>query len=74
MRSYLGASTNALESKLQYLDIAAENNEASRSRIKDADIAKTSSELVKSQILQQSSAAMLQQANQTPSIALDLLP
>jgi flagellin len=74
MRSYLGAAVNALESKIQYLGVAGENNEASRSRIRDVDLAKESSDLVKNQILQQSSAAMLQQANQTPNIALDLLP
>lgn len=74
MRSYLGASVNALESKLEYLGIAGENAEASRSRIKDVDVAKESSALVKNQILQQSSAAMLSQANQTPNIALSLLP
>lgn len=74
MRSYLGSAVNALESKLEYLSVAGENNEASRSRIRDVDVAKESSDLVKNQILQQSSAAMLQQANQTPNIALDLLP
>jgi flagellin len=74
MRSYLGASINALESKLEYLDIAGENAQASRSRIRDVNVAKESSDLVKNQILQQSSAAMLQQANQTTNIALDLLP
>ena len=73
MRSELGAMQNALESKIEYLDIAFENATASRSRIKDVDVAKESSALVKNQILQQSAAAMLSQANQTPSIALQLL-
>ncbi len=74
MRSSLGASQNSLESKADYINIAKENAMSSRSRIKDVDVAKESSEMVKSQILQQSSAAMLSQANQTPQLALNLLP
>ena len=73
MRSELGAVQNALESKIEYLDLAMENSMASRSRIKDVDVARESSMLVKNQILQQSAAAMLQQANQTTGIALQLL-
>ena len=74
MRSTLGASQNSLESKAEYLNVAKENAMSSRSRIKDVDVAKESSEMVKSQILQQTSAAMLSQANQTPQLALNLLP
>lgn len=73
MRSELGAMQNALESKMTYLDIARENAEASRSRIRDVDVAKESSMLVKNQILQQSAAAMLAQANTSPQLALQLL-
>jgi flagellin len=73
MRSYLGASQNALESKIEYMDIAMENASASRSRIQDVDIALESSALVKNQILQQTASTMLSQANQTPQIALQLL-
>ena len=39
----------------------------------DADIAKESSEYTKQQILQQASASLLVQANQAPSIALNLI-
>jgi flagellin len=74
MRSELGATQNSLESKAEYLNVARENAMASRSRIKDVDVAKESSMMVKNQILQQSSAAMLSQANQTPQLALNLLP
>lgn len=74
MRSYLGAKQNALESKIEYLDIARENAEASRSRIQDVDVAQESSVLVKNQILQQTASAMLAQANSQPQIALSLLP
>ena len=41
--------------------------------IQDADIAEESSNYVKQQILQQTSASMLATANQAPSIALQLL-
>ena len=74
MRSELGASQNSLESKADYINIAKENAMSSRSRIKDVDVAKESSQMIKSQILQQTSAAMLSQANQTPQLALNLLP
>ncbi len=74
MRSVLGAQQNSLESKLEYLGVAKENAMSSRSRVLDADISKESSGFVRNQILQQSSAAMLSQANQSPQIALNLLP
>jgi flagellin len=74
MRSTLGASQNSLESKAEYLNTAKENAMSSRSRIRDVDVAKESSEMIKNQILQQSSAAMLSSANQTPQLALNLLP
>jgi len=74
MRSYLGAVQNSLESKSEYVGVAMESAAASRSRVKDVDVAKESSVMLKNQILQQSSAAMLSQANQTPQLALNLLP
>jgi flagellin len=74
MRSEFGAIQNSLESKAEYLNVAKENAMASRSRIKDVDVAKESSTMVKNQILQQSAAAMLSQANSTPQLALNLLP
>lgn len=74
MRSTLGADQNSLESKLEFLDVAKENMAASRSRIQDVDVAMESSKLVRSQILQQASSAMLSQANNGPQLALNLLP
>jgi flagellin len=59
---------------MDYLDVAVENNSASRSRVKDVDVAKESSNMLKNQILQQSAASMLSQANSTPQLALNLLP
>ncbi len=73
MRSYLGAMQNSLESKIDYIDTAKENAMASRSRIQDVDVAAESSILAKNQILQQTSATMLAQANAQPQIALQLI-
>jgi flagellin len=73
-RSSLGALQNSLESKIEYIDVAHENVSSSRSRIKDVDVARESSVMVKNQILQQSAAAMLGQANSSPQLALNLLP
>ena len=74
MRSELGAAQNSLESKAEYINVARENALASRSRIRDVDVAAESSNMVRNQILQQSAAAMLSQANATPQLALNLLP
>lgn len=74
MRSELGAKQNSLESKNEYLAVAKENALSARSRVLDADISKESSGFIRNQILQQSSAAMLSQANSSPQIALNLLP
>lgn len=74
IRSYLGATQNSLESQLDYLDIAIQSSESSRSRVRDVDMAKESSILVKNQILQQSASAMLTQANAAPEAVLQLLP
>ena len=74
MRSELGAKQNSLESKNEYLAVAKENALSTRSRVLDADISKESSGFIRNQILQQSSAAMLSQANSSPQIALNLLP
>lgn len=74
MRSYLGAMQNSIQSKAEYLAVASENATSSLSRIQDVDVAQESSMLVRNQILQQTAGAMLAQANQTPQIALSLLP
>jgi flagellin len=49
------------------------NTEASRSRIQDTDYAKASSELARTQIIQQAATAMLAQANQDPQTVMQLL-
>ena len=68
-----GAAQNRLESALEQIGVAYDNLVSSRSTIRDADIAEESSEYIKMQILQQASATLLATANQTPSIALQLL-
>lgn len=74
VRSYFGAMQNTLEAKLDYIDIATENSEASRSRIRDVDVAKESSKLIQNQVLQQTASSMLVQANTLPEIVIQLLP
>ncbi|HIZ28206.1 MAG TPA: flagellin FliC [Candidatus Adamsella sp.] len=72
-RSIIGASMNRLDSTIDRIDIRKENLQSTYSTIRDTDIAAESSELTKQQILQQSAATLLQQANQTPSLALTLI-
>ena len=69
----LGAVQNRVESAVDEIQTHYNNLVSSRSTLKDADIAKVSSEYVKQQILQQASSTLLSTANQTPSIALMLL-
>lgn len=69
----LGSVQNRLESVLEEISIQYDNLVSSRSTIRDADIAEESSQYIKMQILQQASATLLATANQTPSIALQLL-
>lgn len=72
-RSQLGAYQNRLSSASDNLTTMNENYERSKSQIMDADMAEESANMVKYQVLQQTSAAMLAQANQIPSIAIQLL-
>ena len=69
----LGAVQNRLESALGEISTQYDNLVSSRSTIQDADIAEVSSEYIKMQILQQASATLMATANQSPSIALQLL-
>ena len=68
-----GSAQNRLMSALDSVSIQYENLISSRSTIRDADIAEESSEYIRNQILQQAAATLLATANQTPSIALQLL-
>jgi len=72
-RGAIGAMQNRLQSTINSLGVASENTGAANSRIRDADVAQAVSEMVKNQILQQSTMAVLAQANQAPQMALQLL-
>lgn len=72
-RAELGATQNAVNSRMKNLSNITENVSASRSRIRDADFAKETSELTRNQILQQTSTSVLAQANQRPQAALQFL-
>ena len=72
-RSMLGAYQNRLQSAANNLTVMNENYEQSKSQIMDCDMAEESANMVQYQVLQQTSAAMLTQANNIPSIVLQLL-
>ena len=69
----LGAAQNRIESAVESISVQSENITSSLSTLRDADIAEESSNYIQSQILQQAAATLLSTANQTPSIALNLL-
>ena len=69
----IGTAQNGLSSVLEEISIKYDNLVSSRSTIQDADIAEESSAYIRNQILQQAAATLLATANQTPSIALQLL-
>lgn len=69
----IGAAQNRIESAMSALDVQSQNLTSSLSTLKDADVAEESSSYIQAQILQQASATLLATANQTPSIALNLL-
>ncbi|RLT52788.1 MAG: flagellin FliC [Chloroflexi bacterium] len=72
-RASIGAMQNRFASATNYLSVAAENTAAANSRVADADIASSMSELVRAQILQQAGISVLAQANQSPALVLQLL-
>ena len=72
-RSNYGAAQNRFESAIAVLQVSAENNAASRSRIMDADYATATASLSRAQVLQQAGTAMLAQATQLPNQMLTLL-
>ena len=69
----IGAYMNRLESAIDATDVQRENLTEAISTIRDADVAVESSNYIKYQILQQSTATLLSTANQQPQIALNLL-
>ena len=69
----IGAYMNRVDSAVESIAVQADNLTEAKSLIKDADIAEISSDFIAAQILQQAGATMLTTANQTPSIALNLI-
>jgi len=72
-RADLGAYQNRLEMSVVGINVAAENLQASESRIRDVDMAKEMVEYTRNQILTQSGTAMLAQANQQTQSVMSLL-
>jgi flagellin len=72
-RATFGAVSNRLTHTVDNLTNVKTNSEASRSRILDTDYAAATSELARTQIIQQAGTAMLAQANQLPQTVLALL-
>ncbi|MFU7504915.1 flagellin [Vibrio cholerae] len=72
-RSELGAMQNRFQHAISNLDNVHENLAASNSRIKDADYAKETTQMIKQQILQQVSTSVLAQAKRQPKFVLFLL-
>ena len=64
---------NRLSYTVDNLTNVSANTSESRSRILDADYAKASTELAKTQIMQQASTAVLAQANMSLETVLKLL-
>jgi flagellin len=72
-RATLGAAIGRLEHTVDNLENNAVNHAASRSQILDADYAAETTELARTQIIQQAGTAMLAQANQKSQSVLQLL-
>ena len=72
-RATYGAAVNQLTYAVDNLSNVKVNSEAARSRVLDTDYAIETSELARTQIIQQAGTAMLAQANQLPQTVLSLL-
>ncbi len=73
VRANLGAYQNRFESVIANLSNVSLNTSGARSRITDADMAAETAKLTQNSILQQAGSAILAQANQQPSIILQML-
>lgn len=72
-RAYLGALQNRFQSTSDNLGVQHENLSAANSRIRDADIASSTAEAARNNILLQASTSVLAQANQQPGLALKMI-
>lgn len=73
MRADFGAIENRLTSTISNIGVSVENLSAANSRIRDVDIAEETAQLTKNNILLQAGSAVLAQANQSTTVALNLL-
>jgi len=73
IRADFGALQNRLQSTINNLQVSVENLSAANSRVRDADIAKSTAELTKNNILMQAGTSVLAQANQSTTSALTLI-
>ena len=72
-RTNIAKVQNKLDATADLLDVQYANITSSMSTIKDADVASSSAENIKSQILSQASASLVSVANQSPSTAINLI-
>jgi flagellin len=72
-RGILGGVESRLSTAITNLGVTRENLVAAESRIRDVDVAEEAANLTRLNILQQAGTAVLAQANQLPSLALQLL-
>jgi flagellin len=72
-RGILGGVESRLSTAITNLTVTRENLVAAESRIRDVDVAEEAANLTRLSILQQAGTAILAQANQLPSLALQLL-
>ncbi len=72
-RATLGALQNRLSSTVDVIGTMNENMSAANSRIRDTDVALSSSELARNNVLLQATTSTLAQANQLPQMALKLI-
>ena len=73
VRSRVGSAQNRLQTTVSATSIFQENLLAAKSRIRDVDVAKASSDYARENILRKAGVAVLAQANETPALALQLL-
>jgi len=69
----VGVYQNRIDSASDALTVQGDNLTSSLSTVRDTDVASESSKYLSAQILQQASATLLTTANQSPSIALNLI-
>lgn len=72
-RATLGALQNRMSSTVDVIGTMVENMNAANSRIRDTDVAASTSELARNNVLLQGTTATLAQANLLPQMALKLI-